>query len=201
MTQNSSLHYHLNWAKERIDEMDAGVASLEAKAGDVQADLRDKAKHALADLSEKRDAFKGLVKKQEGANEAAWNSTEAQMETDWTRYEVDMRKYVESFGDQAKQQQATFKLQADAQLKAWRAAADHFQAAGTHFATERRAEIDATVARMKEEATVAAAKLQKLQGAGAESWTVLMAGLTETRAALDHAYHAAREAFKKANAD
>jgi len=32
MPTQSSMHFYLNWAKERIDEMDAILASLEAKA-------------------------------------------------------------------------------------------------------------------------------------------------------------------------
>ena len=40
----SRLHDHLNWAKGRIDEMDATLASLENKLGEIHADLRAKAK-------------------------------------------------------------------------------------------------------------------------------------------------------------
>ena len=38
MPTQSSIHFYLNWAKERIDEMDATLASLESKASEVQAD-------------------------------------------------------------------------------------------------------------------------------------------------------------------
>jgi hypothetical protein len=37
MPAQSSMHFYLNWAKERIDEMDATLASLESKAGEVHA--------------------------------------------------------------------------------------------------------------------------------------------------------------------
>lgn len=40
MPSSGSIHADLNWAKERIDEMDAALASLESKAGEVQADAR-----------------------------------------------------------------------------------------------------------------------------------------------------------------
>ena len=43
MSAQSSMHFYLNWAKERIDEMDATLASLEAKASRVQADSKVKA--------------------------------------------------------------------------------------------------------------------------------------------------------------
>jgi hypothetical protein len=65
-----------------------------------------------------------------------------------------VKKYFESFSKQFEQQQATFKLQGAAQLKAWREAADTLVEAKT-FATERRVEIDAAVKRMKAEAAAA----------------------------------------------
>ena len=39
MAEESSIHFYLNWAKERIDEMDATLASLEAKASQLQPDV------------------------------------------------------------------------------------------------------------------------------------------------------------------
>jgi hypothetical protein len=50
MAEQSSMHSYLNWAKQRIDEMDATLASLEAKAGQVQADSKVKANQLIADL-------------------------------------------------------------------------------------------------------------------------------------------------------
>jgi hypothetical protein len=92
-----------------------------------------------------------------------------------------------------------FKLQAAAQLKAWREGADKLGGDAKKFATERRVEIDASVKRMQADAAVAEEKLQKqLDQMGPQSWSALMATLTETRAALDRANQAAREAFKRA---
>ena len=42
MDSQSSMHFYLNWAKERIDEMDAMLASLEQNASGMQADARRK---------------------------------------------------------------------------------------------------------------------------------------------------------------
>ena len=61
------------------------------------------------------------------------------------------------------------------------------------------AEIDVAVKRMQVDAGTAEAKLQKqLDQIGSQSWSALMATLTETRAAFDRANQAAREAFKRA---
>jgi hypothetical protein len=198
MATQSNIHFYLNWAKERIDEMDATLASLETKVSEVQADARVKANQVLADLCKKRDDFRSTVKKQAEADEAAWIKAKAQLETEWSAFETEVKKYVDSFGKKIEQQQATFKLQAAAQLKAWREAADKLRTAGKEFAAEHRGEIEATVKRMEVDAAVAEERLQKLNKAGMQSWSALMGALAETRAAFDRANQAAQEAFKRA---
>jgi hypothetical protein len=198
MTTQSNIHFFVNWAQGRLDEMDATLTSLEGKVGGVQADARDKANKVLADLRKKRDDFRDTVKKQSEANEAAWISAKTKLESEWNVFEVEVKKYVESFGNQIEQQQAIFKLQSAAQLKAWREAANKLNSSAKEFAAERRGEIDAAVKRMNTDATAAEEKLQKLNQAGSQSWSALMAALTETRAAFDHANQAAVDAFKRA---
>ena len=43
MAEQSRMHAYVNWTKQRIDEMDATLASLEAKAGQVKAESKAKA--------------------------------------------------------------------------------------------------------------------------------------------------------------
>jgi hypothetical protein len=87
MVTQSNIHFFTNWAKERLDEMDVAVTSLEGKAAEVQADVRDKAKKVLADLREQRDDFRDTMKKQSEANEAAWIQTKPKLEADWRLFE------------------------------------------------------------------------------------------------------------------
>ena len=122
----------------------------------------------------------------------------ALLEADWRSFEAEVKKYVESFGNKVEHQQATFKVQANAQLKAWREAADQLGIDAKKFAAERRGEIDAAVNRMNADAAEAEKKLQKLNEAGTHSWSALTAALTETRAAFDRANQVAQEAFKRA---
>ena len=199
MATQSSIHFYLNWAKERIDEMDATLASLETKLSEVQADARVKANQVLADLGKKRDDFQSAVKRQAEANEAAWIKAKAELEAEWSAFETEVKKYVDTFGKKIEQQQATFKLQAAAQLKAWREAADKLRTAGKEFAAERRGEIETTVKRMEADAAAAEERLKKLNQAGVQSWSALMGALAETRAAFDRANQAAQEAFKRAS--
>jgi hypothetical protein len=198
MRTQSSIHFYVNWAKERLDEMDATLTSLEGKVGGVQDDVRDKASKVLADLRKKRDDFRETVKKHAEANEATWIGAKTKLESEWSFFETEVTKYVESFGKQIEQQQATFKLQAAAQLNAWREAASKLGSNAQEFAAESRGEIDAAVKRMNADAAAAEEKLQKLNQAGAQSWSALMAALAETRAVFDRANQAAQEAFKRA---
>jgi hypothetical protein len=198
MPTHSSIHFYLNWAKERIDEMDATLASLEGKVSEVQANARTKADQTLADMRKKRDDFRDTVKKQAQANEAAWIREKTRLESDWNAFEKDAKKYVETFGKQIEQQQATFKRLATAQVKAWREAADNLRTAGKELAAKHQGEIDASVKQMEVGAAAAEEKLQKLNQAGMQSWSALMGALGETRAAFDRANKTAQEAFKRA---
>lgn len=83
MSEQSSLHAYLNWAKERIDEMDAALASFEAKAGEAKADLKPKVDQLIVDLKKRRDEFHAALKTQAEVGEAAWARVEADMEAQW----------------------------------------------------------------------------------------------------------------------
>ena len=198
MPEQSSMHFYLNWAKERIDEMDAALASLESKANQVRADSKVKATLLIADLQKRRDEFQEAVKKHAETSEAAWQRTKAQLESQWNGFEAQVKTYIDTIGKQIEQQQATFRDVAAAQVKAWREAADTIQDTATKFAAERRANIDAAVNQMKADASEAEARLQKLTQAGSESWTALSAALAESRKAFDRANQAAWDAFKRA---
>jgi hypothetical protein len=198
MTKHSAVYFYLNWAKERIDEMDAILASLEVNVAEVHADARAKANQALADMRKKRDDFRDTLKKHADADEAAWIREKARLQSEWNAFETDVKKYVESAVKQIEQQQMAFKRQADAQVKAWREAAEGIRTGAKEFAAERRSEIETAVKQMEVDATAAEKKLQKVNEAGKQSWSALMTALAETRAAFDRANQAAQEAFKRA---
>jgi hypothetical protein len=198
MPNQSSMHFYLNWTKERIDEMDATLASLEAKASQLQADSNVKANQLIADLQKRRDEFQATVMKQAETGEAAWQGTKAQLETQWNGFEAKVKTYIDTVGEQIEQQQETFRDVAAAHVKAWHEAADKIHDAATEFAAGQRADIDAAVKRMKADASEAEARLQKLKQAGSESWTALSAALAESRKAFDRANQAAWDALKRA---
>ena len=194
MPDQSSVHSYLNWAKERIDEMDAALASLEVKAGQAHAESKTKAEQFVADLKRRRNEFQATVKKQAG--EAAWQRTKTQLESEWHGFETQVTTYFDTLGKQVEQQQATFRDIAAAQVKAWREAAEKLQQEAANVAAARRADVDAAVKRMKADVAEAETRLQKLKQAGGESWSALSAALAESRKAFDRANQAACDALK-----
>jgi len=198
MSQHSAIHFYLNWAKERIDEMDATLASFEARVSGLQADAGTKANQALADMRRKRDDFRNTLKKYADANEALWVQEKARLQSEWNAFEADVARYIESSSQKIEQQQAVFKRQAEAQVKAWREAAENLRTVGKEFAADRRSEVEATLKQMEADAAAAEKKLQKLNDAGKQSWSALATALTETRGAFDRANQAAQKAFKQA---
>ena len=193
MSEQSSMHSYLSWTKERIDEMDATLASLEARAGRVKADSQAKADQLIADLKKRRDEFQAKVKAEAAADKK-------QLESQWNGFEANVKTYFETVDKQIDQQQATFRDVAAAQQKAWREAGERLHNEAAKIAAAKRPEIDAVVKQMKADASEAEARLQKLKQAGSESWAALSAALEESRKAFDRANQAAWEALKRATA-
>ena len=193
MPEQSSMHSYLSWTKERIDEMDATLASLEARAGRVKSDSQAKADQVIADLKKRRDEFQAKVKAQVAGDQT-------QLQSQWHGFEAKVKTYFETVDKQIDQQQATFRDVAAAQQKAWREAAEKLHNEAAKIAAAKRPEIDAVVKQMKADASEAEARLQKLKQAGSESWTALSAALEESRKAFDRANQAAWDALKRATA-
>ena len=134
----SHMHVSLNWAKERLDEMDATLALFESKVGELQGDARAKAERALADMRAKRDAFRETIKKEGEMSEADWNRAKAALETDWSAFEASVQKYIDAAGLKVEQQKAAFRVRADAQRKSWQEAIDKLENSAAGFAADRR---------------------------------------------------------------
>ena len=198
MPEQSSMHFYLNWAKERIDEMDATLAALETRASQIKAESKTKADQLIADLKKRRDEFQATAKKQADVAEAAGQRIKTQLELEWNGFEAQVKTYFETVGKQIEQQQATFRDIAAAQVKAWRDAADKLHGEAANVAAARRTDIDVAVTQMKAGASEAEARLQKLKQAGTESWSAMSAALAESRKAFDRANQVAWDAFQRA---
>jgi hypothetical protein len=197
MSEQSSIHPYLNWTKQRIDEMDATLASLEAQAAKATADSKVKADQLIADLKKRRDAFEAAAKAQTQAGQAALKSGQAQLETQWHGFEAQVKKYFESAGEKVGQQKVAFQNVVAAQAKAWREAVEKFQGEGAKIAAARRTDFEAALAQMKADATAAQARLDKVKQAGSETWSALGTALAEARKAFDRANQKTGDALER----
>ena len=104
MTTQSSVH---DWAKGKLNEMDARVATLQGKVGQLQGDARTKAESALADMRARRDAFQETIKKEEKSRKeekeeesakAAMTHAKAELETHVKAFEASAQKVLSHTG-------------------------------------------------------------------------------------------------------
>ena len=192
------MHFYSSWAKERIDEMDAALASLERSASRVLAGSKARANQLTADLKRRRDEFQAAVNKEAEAGEAAWEGAMTKLETQWNGFEAQVKAYLETVGKEVGEQEATFLDMSAGQIKAWREATVKLHEAAGKVAATQRAEIEAAVKRMKIEASEAEVRMQNLKRAGSKSWSSWSAALAESRKAFDRANQAAWDAVKRA---
>jgi len=197
MPENSNQHAYVTWAKQRLDEMDAALASFAAKASLVKADAKAKAAQLNADMKKRRQDFEAEVKAHHDAGEAALQASKTQLEKQWTSFEAELKTYVETVGKDIDQKRATFADIAAAQAKAWGEAAEKLQTAAAKLGAENRAKADKAIAQMRANATEAKAHIEKLKQAGDESWAALSKALTQSRHAFDEANRISWEALKR----
>jgi hypothetical protein len=198
MPEHSSMHLYLNWIKERLDEMDAALASLEARTSQQKSEARAKADQLVHDLKKRRDEFRAKAEAQAKTTDADWKAAKSQLDSQWNGFQEQVKRYFETVGHQIEEQQAAFRDIAGAQVKAWREGADKFHDAAAKLAAEKRASLDGAVKQMRTDAAQAEAQLQKLKQAGGESWAALSAALAVSRTAFDHANQKAWDALRHA---
>ena len=198
MSRHSRIHPYVNWAKERLDEMDAALAAFEAKTGHVQAAYQAKSERMIADLKKKRDAFRSAIKQWAETDQASWRSAKADLESQWNGFAELVEAYVDGANWEIDQQEAAFRSIAQAQVKAWNDAAASLRKQAADIAAANRAEVDAAIKRMQADAADAQAAIETMKRAGAESWSAFGRALATSRKAFDRANEKAAEALERA---
>lgn len=198
MPGQSRMHAYFNWTKQRLDEMDATLAVLEANADHVKADSQAAAEALIADLKKRRTAFHAKVQAQAHRGEAAMHAGIAQLETQWHAFEAQLKTYFETVGKQIEHREAAFQNIAAAQARAWNEVLEELHTEAARVTAAGRADIDLAIKTLKTEAVEAETRLQRLKMAGTESWSALSTALAESRQAFDRASQQAWDAFRRA---
>jgi DUF2934 family protein len=192
------FHAHLTWAKERLDEMDAALASLEREAHAVPSATRAKADGLIVDLRKRRDEFQHAIWTEIASGEATWRRDVSQLKAQLDGFVTGVNELIGAFEKQVGAQQGVFRDLATAQGEAWHDAAKQIHDAAVGFAAERGAEIERIAEQMEADASKTTSQLKELMGTEKQSWSVLRDALHASRAAFDRAVESAGDAFKRA---
>src|SRR4051812_16143686 len=189
----SSISFFMNWANERIGEMDATLVSLESKPGQIEPDSNSRASLTIIALRHKRDEFRALLDKHATAKNPALTRIKRRLQVQWNAFSAEVSEYMETAGVEKHLHKNTFTVQVAAQIKAWHEVADRIHLVAGELAIEPRDKLEATAIRMKAAAAAAERILQNMAQSRTESWSSLSAALAETRGAFDRANQAAQE--------
>jgi hypothetical protein len=196
--QQSRFHVYITWAKERLDEMDAALASLEREAREVSPTAQANIAQLIADLRKRRNEFQHAIRTQIETGEANWLRDMSQVRTQLDGFIAEVNELMGTFERRVGAQQAVFRDLAAAQGKAWHDAAEQIHSAIGGFAVEHRVEIEHIVQQLKADPSKTESQLQGMMVAGKDSWSALSAALHASRAAFDRAVQSAGESFKRA---
>ena len=130
MAEVSGMHFYLNWTKQRIDELDATLASLESAASRMDAGSKAKADQFIGDLKKQRDAFQAKAK--------VWQVAADSVHGEATKVAAARRAEVEAAVEQMKAKAA----EAEAQLQKLRQAGDESWAAMSAALADSRKAFD-----------------------------------------------------------
>ena len=74
--------------KSQLDEAKAELHELESKAGNAQADVRDKYRKTIGELREKRVAAETTLEEIRRAGEETWEDLKDEAERTWTAFKA-----------------------------------------------------------------------------------------------------------------
>jgi hypothetical protein len=195
-------HAVIAWAKERLSEIDATVATLEEDASKLRDEARKRADEIIAKLRASGEACRtkveGLVTDGRQQTEAAVADARAALEAQWSTFERDLEGYLTTINSEMALRRQVFEARAKAEEAYWRQRIADLKASASSAAAERRAALEARIAALQAEADAARARLVKLQLAGADAWSALRDGLAEARVVFDRIYDAVRAAIERA---
>ena len=196
MAQDAYAHRLLNWMKARLDEIDATLTFIEASATALHAEAKKQAEEIIAQIGTRRNAFEEAIRQKQRESEAEWAKAKTALEVDWASFEAAVEDYVKKSHLPAQEQLAVFKVQAEAQRKAWDETISALQKKAGVAAAEAKQDFDAALSLFKQQADEAKAKLEARQKAGSESWADFKAALQESRAAFDKANQKSLESYE-----
>lgn len=186
MTNQSRAHAQLEWTKQKLDEIDAALGSIEASVGKTQNKVSLEADQALDRLKSERDrlqkGFESLradVEARRGVADEVYDFLQAS----WIDVEIAFQDFLTTISSQTDVVKATIAAQAEAQRQSWLKSIDAVRASASDVVDRARGEVDAAIAQLDDAGKKVEAKLGQASAAGDVSWQALKVGIEETKQA------------------
>lgn len=197
MPKSSHAHEQLEWAKQKLGEIDATLASLENSVAGLNRDARADVEQALAKIKTARKAFSEKADTLRTDAKEAGEEAYAALEAKWTDVELGFQDYLTAAAGQADSVRKALVVRGEAQRVSWQKSLDVVRSSASEAIERARGDIDAIAAQLAETATKAEANLGKVSASGNESWKVIQHAIEETRAVHERAWKKISESFAK----
>lgn len=200
MPDQSRAHDAVAWARQRLDEVDAMIASAETALLDLQEQSRAEAAQGVERLRAIREALKtGCDRLGTEAEAALGDATEAQkaLAADWVEAEATFLAFLSATRDRSETARALITARAEAQQRSWQDTLAQIRGQATKTLETVHADLDSAVQRLFDELEKVQARAGDLREAGDQSWAALKVGLSEAKAVQDRTLQKIREAFGK----
>jgi acyl-CoA hydrolase len=200
MSKQPLVHEYLEWAKQKLGEIDATLASLDASVETLKGDARKQADSAIARVRTARDAFKAnvdAVRSDAASVKPIADDALVAIMAKWTEVELAFQEFLTAAAGQANVVKKALADRAEAQRQSWQSSLQATRATALAAIDRASAEADSAVRRLAAETEKAEAKLGRVSAVGDESRKAIKSGLDEAISIYDRTWKRISEALSK----
>ncbi len=203
MSQQSCAHEYLEWAKQKLDEIEATLVSLDNAAQTSKDDARTEADRVVVRIRATRDAFKANVDAlradvtavREVADIPTHRFRRNGLKLNWP---IKTLYYgITAVTGHANIIKQVIIARAEAQRESRQSSLQSVQATASDVIEQACGEIDAAIRRLTVETEKAEAELEKTSAVGGESWEAIKSSLEEVISVYDRTWKKISEAIAK----
>ena len=189
-------HAAIAQAQERLAEIDATITVLQDEADKLDGATRQRAHDAVAALGAIRDTYRkeidGIVAQGRQMTAEQLAVARTALDAPWIQFEQALDRDVGALKLGVDQRKALVEARIKAEQAYWQTVITGLEASAAALTAEQRAAIDARIARVRERADEAQARLTKLSHASRSAWSALKQGFVNSRQIFDDNYGGAR---------
>ncbi len=91
MTSETDTHLFSNWAQERLNEIEATLATLQSRVDTLQAETKKQAEKTIEEMRAQQQVFQEMLKRQTAEGTANWTNLMRGLESNWASFSLSCR--------------------------------------------------------------------------------------------------------------